>query len=87
MIIQFIATARSCNFGIPEEYLVCYQTSFRNWVIIKLLYRYLRWCLFGWHGSILGFVTPFDGEVSLGPLGNTHHKKLASKATKELVAR
>ena len=38
-----------------------------------------------WCESRLGFVTPYDGEVSLGPLGNTHHKKLASKVTKELV--
>ena len=78
---------RSCNSRIPEEYLVCYQTSQRNWVIIKMLYRYLRRCLLSWHGSRLGFVTPCIGEVSLGPLGNTHHKKLASKVTKELVTR
>ena len=47
-----------------------YQTSQRNWVAIKVHYRYLRKCLLGWHGSRLGFVTPYDGEVSLGPLGN-----------------
>ena len=47
-----------------------YQTSQRNWVTIKVHYRYLRKCLLGWHGSRLGFVTPYDGEVSLGPLGN-----------------
>ena len=35
----------------------------------------------------LGFVTPCIGEVSLGPLDNTHHKKLARKVTKELVTR
>ena len=70
-----------------EEYLVCYQTSQRNLVIIKMLYRYLRRCLLSWHGSRLGFVTPCNGEVSLGPLCNTHHKKLASKVTKELVTR
>jgi hypothetical protein len=64
---------------------VCYQTSQRNWVIIKMLYRYLRRCPLSWHGSRLGFVTPCFGEVSLGPLGNAHHKKLASKVTKELV--
>jgi hypothetical protein len=78
---------RSCNSRIPEEYLVCYQTSQHNWVIIKMLYRYLRRCLLSWHGSRLGFVTPCIGEVSLGPLGNTHHNKLASKMTKELVTR
>ena len=48
---------------------VC-QTSQRNWVAIKVHYRYLRKCLLGWHESRLGFVTPCDGEVSLGPLGN-----------------
>ena len=68
-----------------EEYLVCFQTSQCNWVIIKMLYRYLQRCLLSWHRSRLGFVTPSIGEVSPGPLGNTHHKKLASKVTKELV--
>ena len=48
---------------------VC-QTSQRNWVTIKVHYGYLRKCLLGWHESRLGFVTPYDGEVSLGPLGN-----------------
>ena len=52
-----------------------YQTSQRNWVTIKVHYRYLRKFLLGWHESRLGFVTPYDGEVSLGPLGNAHHKK------------
>ena len=47
-----------------------YQTSQRNWVTIKVHYRYLRKCLLGWHKSRLEFVTPYDGEVSLGPLGN-----------------
>ena len=41
-----------------------YQTSQHNWVAIKVLYRYLRGCLLSWHGSRLGFVTPYDGEVS-----------------------
>ena len=72
---------------IPEEHLVCYQTSQCNWVIIKMLYRCLRWCLLSWHGSRLGFVTPIVGEVSLGPLGNAHHLSLARIATNELVAR
>ena len=37
--------------------------------------------------SRLGFVTPIVGEaVSLGPLGNAHHLRLASIATNELVA-
>ena len=48
---------------------VC-QTSQRNWVAIKVHYMYLGKCLLGWHESRLGFFTPYDGEVSLGPLGN-----------------
>ena len=48
---------------------VC-QTSQRNWVTIKVHYGYLRKCLLGWRESRLGFVTPYDGEVSLGPLSN-----------------
>ena len=48
---------------------VC-QMSQRNWVAIKVHYGYLRKCLLGWHESRLGFVTPCDGEVSLGPLSN-----------------
>ena len=60
---------------------MCYQTSQRKWVIIKILYRYLRRCLLGWHRSRLGFVTSSIEEVSLGPLGNTHHNEL--NVTKE----
>ena len=52
--------------------------SQHNWVITKVLYRCLQRYLLGWRISRLGFVTPSIGEVSLGPLGNTHHK-LASK--------
>ena len=48
---------------------VC-QTSQPNWVTIKVHYGYPRKCLLGWHESRLGFVTPYDGEVSMGPLGN-----------------
>ena len=82
---MFLWLWRLCNSRIPEEHLVCYQTSQRNWVIIKMLYRCLRRYLLSWHRSRIGFVTPNVGEVSLGPLGNAHHKKLASKVTKELV--
>ena len=46
--------------GVP----CVYQTSQRNWVTIKMLYRYLRRCLLGWHGSRMRFVTSYDGEVS-----------------------
>ena len=84
--VSFIATAffmtytsssdyEICNSRIPEEHLVCYQTSQRKRVIIKVLYRCLRRCLLGWHISRLGFVTPCIGEVSLGPLDNAHHYK------------
>ena len=73
--IHIPPTMRLCNFQIPDEYLVCYQMSQHNWVIIKMLYRYLRRCLLGWHRSRLGFLTPSIGEVSLGPLGNAHHDK------------
>ena len=74
-------TMRLCNSQISEEHLVCYETSQRNWVTIKMLYRCLRWCLLSWHRSRLGFFTPCIGEVSLGPLGNAHHYKV----TNELV--
>ena len=65
---------------------MCYQTSQRNWVIIKVLYRCLRRYLLGWRISRLGFFTPIVGEVSLGPFGNTHHLSLARIVTNELVA-
>ena len=78
---------RLCNSRLPEEHFVCYQTSQRNWVIIKELYRCLQRYMLGWRISRLGFVTPIVGEVSLGPLGNAHHISLASIATNELVAR
>ena len=78
---------RLCNSRLPEEHFVCYQTSQRNWVIIKVLYRCFRRYMLGWHNSRLGFVTPIVGEVSLGPLGNTHHLSVASIVTNELVMR
>ena len=53
------------------------------WVTIKVHYGYLRKCLLGWHESRLRFVTPYDGEVSLGPLGNASHNEL--NVTKELA--
>ena len=77
---------RFCNSRLSEEHFVCYQTSQRNWVIIKVLYRCLQRYMLGWRISRLGFVTPIVGEVSLGPLGNAHHLSLASFATNELVA-
>ena len=77
---------RLCNSWIPEEHLMCYQTSQCNWVIIKMFYRYLRRCLLGWHRSRLGFVTLCFGEVSLGPLTMLITISLASNVTNELVA-
>ena len=85
-LIHVPMTMRLCNSRLPEEHFVCYQTSQRNLVIIKVLYRCLQRYLLGWHISRLGFVTPIVGEVSLGPLGNAHHLSLASIATNELVA-
>ena len=74
-LIHVPMTMRLCNSRIPEEHLVCYQMSQRNWVIIKMLYMYLRRCLLVWHRLRSGFVTPSIGEVSLGPLGSAHHNK------------
>ena len=56
-LIHVPMTMRLCNSQLPEEHFVCYQTSQRNWVIIKVLYRCLRWYLLSWHRSRLGFVT------------------------------
>ena len=85
-LIHVPMTMRLCNSRLLEEHFVCYQMSQRNWVIIKVLYRCLWWCLLSWHRSRLGFITPIVGEVSLGPLGNAHHISLASITTNELVA-
>ena len=78
---------RLCNSRLPEEHFGCYQTSQRNWVIIKEHYRCLQRYMLGWRISRLGFVTPNVGEVSLGPLGNAHHISLASITTNVLVVR
>ena len=64
-----------------EVLWVC-QMSQRNWVTIKVHYRYLQRYMLSWRISRLGFVTPIVGEVSLGPLGNGHHLSLSSIATK-----
>ena len=74
---------RLWNSRIPEEHLVCYQTSQRNWVIIKMLYRCLRWCLLSWHRSRLGFFTPIVGEVSQGPL--VWHPKFYLDFSKDFI--
>ena len=93
---SFIAIAFFMTYTCSSDYeimqppnigghFVYYQMSQRKWVIIKVLYRCLRRYLLGWRISRLGFVTPIVGEVSLGPLSNTHHLSLASIATNELV--
>ena len=84
--LYMFMTMRLCNSHLPEEHFVCYQTSQHNWVIINVLYRCLQRYMLSWHNSRLGFVTPIVEEVSLGPLGNTHHLSLASIVTNELVA-
>ena len=86
-LIHVPMTMRLCNSRIPEEHHVCYQKSQRNWVIIKMLYRCLRRCLWCWHRSRIGFVTASVGEVSLGPLGNAHPNKPCKQMTNELVTR
>ena len=83
-LIHVPMTMRLYSSRLPEEHFVCYQTSQRNWVIIKELYRCLQRYMLGWRMSRLGFVTPIVGEVSLGPLGNAHH---ISIATNMLVVR
>ena len=74
-----------CNSRIPEECLVCYQTSQCNWVIINMLYRYLQMCSLGWHRSRLGFVTPSIRDVSLALSVMHMIICLASNVTNELV--
>ena len=86
-LIHVPMTMRLCNSRLPEEHFVCYQTSQCNWVIIKVLYRCLRWYLLSWHRSRIGFVTSSVEEVSLGPLGYTHHNKPCKQMTNELVTR
>ena len=77
---------RSCNSLIPKEHFVCYQTSQCNWVIIKVLYRCLRWCLLSWHRSRLGFVTPIVRGY-LWALSVMHITiSLASNVNNELAA-
>ena len=64
---------------------MCYQTSQRNWVIIKEFYRCLQRRMLGWNISRLGFITPGIREESLGPVGSVHHYTPASNVTNELV--
>ena len=82
---------RLCNSPLPEEHFVCYQTSQRNWVIIKELYRCLQRYLLGWPISRLGFVTPIVGDLLSERYLWAHSVmhitiSLASIVTNELVA-
>ena len=60
---------RLCNSWIPEEHLVCYQTSQRNWVIINIIYSCLWRCLLGWHRllgiQLLGMTRPGDRVIPM----------------------
>ena len=80
-LIHVPMTMRLCNSHLPEEHFVCYQTSQRNWVIIKVLYRCLWRCLLGWHRSL------HASERYLWALSIMHIIwSLASDVTNELVA-
>ena len=48
-----------------------YQTSQRNWVTIKVHYRYLRKYLLFYADRDWNLSLRVNGEVSLGPLGRT----------------
>ena len=86
-LIHAPQTMRLCNSRIPKEHLVCYQTSQRNWVIIKMLYRCLRRCLLGWHRSSLGYLSLRVSERYLWALSVMHIIwSLASNVTNDLVA-
>ena len=67
--------------GIP----CVYQTSQRNWVTIKMLYRYLRGCLLSWHGSRLGLSLRVMERYLRAHSVIQHHNRLASNVTNELV--
>ena len=60
-----------------------YQMSQRNWVTIKVYYRYLRKCLLGWHGSRLGFVTRMMERYLWAHLVGHHHN--VHNVIKELI--
>ena len=77
--VSFIATAFFMTYTSSSDYEImqlpdtgaipCVLSNvIINWVIIKMLYRYHRRCLLSWRESRLGFVTLYDGEVTLGPL-------------------
>ena len=60
-----------------------YQTSQRNWVAIKVHYRYLRKCLLGWHESRLDLSLRMTERYLWAHLVMHHHNEL--NVTKELA--
>ena len=75
-LIHVPMTMRLCNSWILEEHLVCYQTSQRNWVIIKMLYRYL-WALSVMHITI-SLASNVTKELVMGWCISKRVKRLAS---------
>ena len=86
MTIHVSMTMRLCNSRILEEHFVCYQTSQHNWVIIKMIYRCLRWCLLSWHRSRLGLSFRVSERYLWALSVMIITMSLASNATNELVA-
>ena len=77
-------TMRLCNSRLPEEHFVCHQTSQRNWVIIKEIYRCLRRYMLSWRISRLGSLRL--SERYLWALSVMHiNISLASNVANELV--
>ena len=60
-----------------------YQTSQRNWVAIKVHYRYLQKCLLGWHGSRLDLSLRMTERYLWAHLVRHHRNEL--NVTKGLV--
>ena len=53
-----------------------HQTSLRNWVIIKVAFRYLRWYLLGDMNQECDLSFLVTEKISLGPLGNIASESL-----------
>ena len=60
-----------------------YQTSQRNWVTIKVHYRYLRKCLLGWHESRRDLSLRMTERYLWAHLVMHHHNEI--KVTKWLI--
>ena len=74
------------QFPFTGGNFVCYQTSQRNWVIIKELYRCLQRYMLSWRISRLGFVTQLS-ERYLWAISVMHITiSLARNVTNELVS-